>query len=126
MAPVAVVGSVIISAITSAIVAAFKWLVNHIHVVKIVGVCLLIAGAFKVGRLAYNTLVGALATKLAALDSAAPSGVSATTAFLAKANYVLPLSEMFALLAVYVVIAGICMSLKCIIAGYKAIPFKSA
>ena len=94
--------------------------------IKIVGICLLIAAAFKVGRLAYNALVSALADKFAAIQNATPSGVSVTATFLAKANYVLPISEMFSLLAVYLTMAGLCLSVKCLIAAYKAIPFKSA
>ena len=126
MAPLVPVLSGLASAIVSALVVAAKWIVDHLHIVKIVVVCTLIVAAFKAGRYAYNLLVDSVGDYISRISDGVPTGLSASASFLAKANYVLPISEMFALLSVYVTLAGLCLGLKCVIAGYKAIPFKSA
>lgn len=126
MAPVVPILSALGTALVSALVAAAKWIVDHMHIVKIVIVCTLIVAAFKAGKYAYGVLVESVSNYFDSLSASAPSAVSASASFLAKANYVLPISEMFALLAVYVTCAGFCLGLKCVIAAYKAIPFKSA
>ena len=125
-APLFVALPAIFTALWGGLVACFRWLIAHAHIAKIVGICLLIAGAFKVGRLAYVALCSAVSSYLLRISQSTPSGVSATASFLAKANYCLPISELFALLAVYVSFCGFCLALKFAIASYKAIPFKSA
>ncbi len=116
-----------LAALWSGLVVCFRWLVDHFHVVKIVGVCALIAGAFKVGILAYRTLVDNVSMWINELVNNVPNNnVSVVFSYLAKANYVLPLSEMFGLLSVYASFAAACLVIKGLIASYKAIPFKSA
>lgn len=115
------------AALWSGLVTCFKWCVDHYHIVKIIIVCTLICTAFYLGRKAYIYFTGLLSQYMSDISAASPQGASFSGAsLLAKANYVLPVSEMFALLGVYIVFAGLCLSLKFIIAGYKALPFKSA
>lgn len=126
MAPVAALIPAFLSALWVGLVACLKWLVNHAHIVKIVAVCALIVAAFKVGIIAYTAICSTVTTYLNRLNDSAPHGVSTTFSLLAKVNYCVPVSETFALLAVYVSFAALCLGLKFAIASYKAIPFKNA
>lgn len=114
------------AALWTGVVTTVKWCVNHYHIVKIVVVCTLICTAFYLGRKVYLFFNQLLTSYIGQLSSATPTVGAYSGSLLAKANYVLPVTEMFALLGVYLVFAGLCLSLKFIIAGYKAIPFKSA
>lgn len=116
----------ILSAIWTGLVAIVKWCVDHYHIVKIVIVCTLVITAFWLGVKVYSYLIETLTGYFSDLSAASPSGVQGTAAILAKANYVLPVSEMFALLAVYITFASLCLSVKFVLMGYKAIPFKNA
>lgn len=124
--PVVVALPAFLSALWVGLVACFKWLIDHAHIVKIVGVCILITAAFKVGLMAYTWICGAVGEHLQAIRDSAPTAVNTTFSLLAKVNYCVPVSETFALLAVYVSFAGLCLGLKFAIASYKAIPFKQA
>ena len=126
MIPVVAWIPAVLGAIWSGLVAITKWTVDHYHIVKIVLVCTLIITAFWLGRKVYilfNTALQEYFSDMAGVVPQSPSGVAS---FLAKANYVLPITEMFALLSVYIVFAGLCLSVKFLISGYKAIPFKNA
>ena len=125
-APLVALLPAILSALWAGLVVCFKWLIDHAHVIKIVGVCILITAAFKLGRFAYSALVDTVDSYLGDIAANAPQGRAAAFSVLAKANYCLPVSETFALLLVYVTFASLCLGLKFVIAGYKAIPFKSA
>lgn len=116
----------ILTAIWSGLVAVVRWCVDHYHIVKIVFVCTLITAAFYLGRKVYLALVSALQSYFTEMTNNSVVAPAYTGSLLAKANYVLPVSEMFALLTVYLVFAGLCLSVRFILAGYKAIPFKNS
>lgn len=126
-APVAVVVPALLAAFWEGLKAVLLWFISRIHIVKIILVCTILISAFYVGKALYSGLVEQVATYLGNIASSSPgSAGSVAFSLLSKANYVLPLTEMFALLVVYVSFAGFCLALKGLIAGYKAIPFKAA
>lgn len=126
MAPIVAIVPAILAGLWSGLVGIAKWCVEHYHIVKIVIVCTLITMAFYFGRKAYIFFNDLLKEHLNQIAASTPTGPGAGVSILAKANYVLPVSEMFALLSVYLTFAALCLSLKFIIMGYKAIPFKNA
>lgn len=126
MIPVVAWFPALLTAIWSGLVAIVKWTVEHYHIVKIIVVCTLICSAFYLGRKVYIFFNDTLHDYFSQMSGVTPQGSSGVASILAKANYVLPVTEMFALLSVYIVFAGLCLSVKFLISGYKAIPFKSA
>lgn len=125
-APIVALIPAILTAIWAGLVTVVKWCIDHYHIVKIVIVCSLITAAFWLGVKVYSALMSTLQEYFSEIAAASPSGTSGTVDILAKANYVLPVSEMLALLVVYVTFASLCLSVKFILMGYKAIPFKNA
>ena len=126
-APLVALLPAFLSALWAGLVVCFRWLIEHAHIAKIVLVCLLIIAAFRVGLFAHGWVMDSVTDYLMHIEEIAPtSSPSPVVSFLAKANYCLPISEMFALLSVYISFCGFCLGIKFLIASYKAIPFKSA
>ncbi len=125
-APLVVAVPAILSALWTGLVICCKWLVDHAHIAKIVTVCILISTSFWMGRKIYVALVSFLNTQLRSMANSVPHGVSSSLDILAKANYCLPVSEMLALLSVYVSCWGLCMTLRFVLSMYRSVPFKNA
>lgn len=126
-APIVAVLPAVFAALWSGLKAVLLWFLARLHIVKIIAVCTVMLAAFYVGKQLYSSLVTQAAQYLGNISNSSPgSAGSVSFSLLAKANYVLPITEMFALLVVYVSFAGFCLALKGLIAGYKSIPFKAA
>lgn len=126
-APLAALLPAIFAALWEGLKSVLLWFLARLHIVKIIMVCTIVLSAFYVGKRLYSLLVDQVAVYLSQISAASPgSAGSVSFGLLAKANYVLPITEMFALLVVYVSFAGFCLALKGLIAGYKSIPFKGA
>ena len=126
-APLVAVLPAIFAAFWAGLKTVLLWFLARMHMVKIIICCTMLVAAFYVGKSLYSALVSQVATYIGGIQSSSPGAAPSTSlAILAKANYVLPITEMFALLAVYVSFAGFCLALKGLISGYKAIPFKAA
>ena len=125
-APAALAIPALLSALWTGLVVCFKWLIDHAHIAKVTVVCIIITSSFWMGVKIYTQFVALLNARLSSLSSSVPSGVSVSLDILAKANYCLPVSEMLALLAVYISCWGLCMGLRFMISMYRNVPFKSA
>lgn len=71
---------------------------------------------------AINSSIGDVSSALGGVSS---GGVSVAS-FLAKANYILPLNEMFVLFGVYVSLVGSCLVIRGLTAIYRLIPLKAS
>ena len=119
----------LVGAIKSAAVVSLAWIVKHYFLLKLFFLTVVI---YTCARIALGFYVKLLDTVFETMSVAGDKlGEVATLditigEFLAKANYVLPVSELFYLVGVFLSVYVSCLTANFLMWCWKAIPFKAA